>query len=328
MRVELATTKKGDLSAADYFRKIKALVSELIAADAPLRDDEIIAYLLAGLGLTYDPFVTSITTKSEALTLDDVYAYLMTFEARQLKYQEEARVHVGTTANFAGRGNQQFPRGRSGARGRGAPPPNRGRGGSFPGRSRGQPSSPFPDRAQRPRCQICGLRSHTVIKCWHRMDESYLEEPPYSGMAATSSYTADSNWYTDSRATDYITSDLDRLAVREQYHGAETVQVGNCAGLQIMDTGSCSLNTATRPLTLHNVLHVPEISKHLLSVNKLSRDNDVFFEFHPSHFLIKDRGTRQLLLAGKSESGLYPIKPFDVAALSQANVSVKVRPSQ
>ena len=82
VRVDLATTKKRDLSAADYFRKIKSLASELAAADAPLRDDEIIAYLLAGLPPDYDPFITSMTTKSEPLTLDDVYSHLLAFEAR------------------------------------------------------------------------------------------------------------------------------------------------------------------------------------------------------------------------------------------------------
>jgi hypothetical protein len=67
----------------------------------------------------------------------------------------------------------------------------------------------------------------------------------------------------------------------EQYHGAGSVQIGNDAGLRILHTGSCSLNTANRPLALTNVLHVPKISKHLLSVHKLTLDNNVFFEFHP-----------------------------------------------
>lgn len=52
IRVELATTKKRDLSAADYFCKIKGLASELAAAGSTLRDDEVIAYLLAGLNIT------------------------------------------------------------------------------------------------------------------------------------------------------------------------------------------------------------------------------------------------------------------------------------
>lgn len=86
VRVELATSNKLDLTAADYFCKIKGLATEMAVADAPLRDDEVIAYLLAGLPVEYDPFVTSMTTKGDSLSLDDVYAYLMAFEARQLTH--------------------------------------------------------------------------------------------------------------------------------------------------------------------------------------------------------------------------------------------------
>jgi hypothetical protein len=89
IRVELTTAKKRTSSAEDYFCKITGLAAELAAADAPLCDDEVIAYLLAGLGPEYDPFVTSVTTKTEALSLDDVYAYLMAFEARLLQHHAE-----------------------------------------------------------------------------------------------------------------------------------------------------------------------------------------------------------------------------------------------
>jgi len=69
--------------------------------------------------------------------------------------------------------------------------------------------------------------------------------------------------------------------MRECYHGGEQVQVGNGAGLRILHTGHSSINTAACPLALRNILHVLEISKHLLSVHKLSCDNDIFFEYHP-----------------------------------------------
>jgi hypothetical protein len=159
VRVDLATTKKRDLSATDYFHKIKSLAAELAASDAPLRTDEIIAYLLAGLPSGYDPFVTSITMKTEPPTLDDFYAHLLAFEARQLQSQEETRLNIGARTNFAGRGGPERGRDRGpptagrGARGRGGPP--------FQGRGHGAPSS----TSIRPRCQICGLKSHTAIKC-------------------------------------------------------------------------------------------------------------------------------------------------------------------
>jgi hypothetical protein len=294
IRVDLATTKKRDLPAATYFSKIKGLASKLAAIDAPLHDDEVVAYLLAGLGSNYDPFVTSMTTKNEALSLDEVYAHLLSFEARQLQHQAEARLNIGASANVAGRGGSP---GRGHASGRGR------------GRGRGVHGRDVSGSSRRSPCQICGKEVHTAIRCWYRMDDSYTDDPPSANMVATSSYQVDPNWYSDTGATDHITSDLDRLTMRQQYNGGDTVQVGNGAGLRIMHLGSCSIKTDTRPLTLNNVLHVPEIAKHLLSVHKLSCDNDVFFEFHPWYFFIKDRATRNLLLEGKCESGLYPIKP-------------------
>ena len=109
------------------------------------------------------------------------------------------------------------------------------------------------------------------------MDESYLDEPPSAALTTTFSYKIDPNWYNDTSTTDHITSDLDHLAVRERYHGGEQVEVDNGACLLILHTGHSSINTAARPFVLGNILHVQEISKHLLSVDKFSHDNDVFF---------------------------------------------------
>jgi hypothetical protein len=81
--VELATFKKGDLSEAHYFRKIKNLASKFVVADATFCDKDVLAYLLVGLPSDYDPFNRSIMTK-DLVSLDDAYAHLITFEARQL----------------------------------------------------------------------------------------------------------------------------------------------------------------------------------------------------------------------------------------------------
>jgi hypothetical protein len=107
------------------------------------------------------------------------------------------------------------------------------------------------------------------------MDEAYHEEP--SAMVATSSYKIDPNWYSDTGATDHITSDLDHLAVWEQFNGGDKVHVGDGTGLRILHNGHASLRTASRSLALRNILHVPAISKNLLYVHKLARDNDAFF---------------------------------------------------
>ena len=109
---------------------------------------------------------------------------------------------------------------------------------------------------------------------------------------ATPSYTVDRNWYTDIGAIDHLTSDLDRLIVHECYKGSYPVQVANGAGLLIAHIGQSTVIGSSRFLLLNNVLHVPQISKHLLYVHKLASDNDIFFEFHPNSFYVKDRAMK------------------------------------
>lgn len=203
LRVELATAQKRDLSATDYFSKIKNLATEMEAANATLSDDEILSYLLAGLPSEYDPYVTSMTTK-DSITLDDAYAHLVAFEARQLKHHAALQLNVGSSANYAGRGSGQN-------RGRGRPDRGRGRSrGGAPPRSNGNRRGSSYSRTP---CQICGKEGHTAVRCWYRMDDSYNEDPPSAALASTS-YKVDSDWYTDTGATDHITSDLDRCPSR------------------------------------------------------------------------------------------------------------------
>ena len=81
------------------------------------------------------------------------------------------------------------------------------------------------------------------------MDESYQDEPSSAALVTTSSYKIDPNWYSDTGATNHITSDLGHLVVRKQYHGGEQVQVSKGAGLQMLHTSHSSINTYAHPLT-------------------------------------------------------------------------------
>ena len=152
IRVELATSKKRDLFAANYFRKIKGLATEPTTVGSALQDNDVISYLLASLGPDYDPFVTSMTIKSEALMLDDVFTHLMAFEARQQQHQAELQLNPGFYANYAGRGGQHK---NCGHRDRGH---DRSQGGA--------PSRPTSDRrdpSARPSYHICGNVGHTLF---------------------------------------------------------------------------------------------------------------------------------------------------------------------
>jgi histone deacetylase 1/2 len=60
-----------------------------------------------------------------------------------------------------------------------------------------------------------------------------------------------------------------------------------------------------------------------LSVTKFTYD--VFFEFHPWYFLVKDRDSREVLLRGGCRGGLYNL---DVSSVKQVFSSVKVSRAQ
>ena len=86
----------------------------------------------------------------------------------------------------------------------------------------------------------------------------------------------------DSGATNHVTSDLSQLSIHTDYNGEDQLAIGNGQKLSINHIGSSKLSCATRPLHLNKILHVPSITKSLLSVSQFTKDNNVFMEFHPS----------------------------------------------
>lgn len=54
--------------------------------------------------------------------------------------------------------------------------------------------------------------------------------------------------------------------------------------------------TATSPLQLNGILVSPSLIKNLISIRRLTRDNNVSIEFDPVGFSIKDLHTRAEML--------------------------------
>jgi hypothetical protein len=116
---------------------------------------------------------------------------------------------------------------------------------------------------------------------------------------------------------DHIISDLECLAVREKYHSKDQIQTVGGSGMSIHNVGHSLLHTPVHALHLRIILHAPQANKHILSVQQFTRDNHVFFEFNPFHFLIKDSTTRIPLLHGRCVGGLSPLT-FSDAPVPQA----------
>ncbi|GMJ02052.1 hypothetical protein HRI_003874400 [Hibiscus trionum] len=87
------------------------------------------------------------------------------------------------------------------------------------------------------------------------------------------------------------------------YDGSDTVYLGNGNSLPISHIGRCIVPTATKPLSLTNVLCVPHTN--LMSVSKLCHTNHVSVDLFDSYFLVKDRPTRIPILQGNKIGGVY-----------------------
>lgn len=182
----------------------------------------------------------------------------------------------------------------------------------------------------RPKCQICEKIGHTALKCYFRYNSNYSgnqgqnnngnpsanvaqanqdtnnsQRISNQNEAATIDHIQDDSWYPDSGATNHITHNLDNLNLGcKEYKGNKSVSMGNGKKINISHIGNAYI-TGKKQLYLHNLLRVPKITKNLISVSQFANDNSVYFEFFPKACLVRDILTKDILLQGDLDHGLY-----------------------
>jgi histone deacetylase 1/2 len=130
---------------------------------------------------------------------------------------------------------------------------------------------------------VCYKEGHSAERCWHCFNEDYVLDEKHINAATNSyAYGVDTNWYTDSGATDHVTSDLEKLNIHDKYNGNDQIRTASCVGMNINHIGHTTVRIPNCNLHLNNVLHVPKANKNLVSVPRLTKDNHAFIEFHPN----------------------------------------------
>jgi hypothetical protein len=175
-------------------------------------------------------------------------------------------------------------------------------------------SSHMGSSRSRPTCQVYGKLGHSVLIYYNRFNQAYQVPGPnltaYNAMATSSQ---DLNWYPDTGASYHVTFDSNQLNIQsEEYDGPDQIKVGNGTRLAIKYIGTSLLSQPN--FILRNVLHVPKITKNLLSVQKFTLDNNAFMEFYPSCFFVKDCIFGKILHKGSCKNGLYQWPPSTLAA--------------
>jgi histone deacetylase 1/2 len=264
LKLQLRLLKK-DKSINEYLLEIKKIVDSLATIGSAVSEEDHIEAIMDGLPEEYDSFVTSVTSRLDPYSVNDIEALLMAQEERFERHKKsEQFVILANTASASqnctynkGRGDSQNHRGgyngHRGGRSLFRRNQNYNRGGRFfnnrgYGRSNWNQNSSSQPRVQ---CQICGRGGHIAADCWQRFNQDYQPPPQANNVQfsqqhqttdqfnlVTPTASLDPLWYPDSGATHHITNDEHNLSVKTNYTAAERVRIGNGSGLHISHVGN------------------------------------------------------------------------------------------
>jgi hypothetical protein len=104
-RMALATSCKGSLSFAEYLAKMQGLANDMVAAGKALDDEDLVQYILSILDEDYDSVVNSVLARPIPITVSELAAQMISFEARV-----DLRRNGGSSSsvNFAKHGRGVF----------------------------------------------------------------------------------------------------------------------------------------------------------------------------------------------------------------------------
>ncbi|KAG9453931.1 hypothetical protein H6P81_006835 [Aristolochia fimbriata] len=160
------------------------------------------------------------------------------------------------------------------------------------------------DSSNRPFCQICNKKGHSVIQCHNRFNLSYQPPAPPEAHSAQLDNSSDSAWYIDSGASHHISSDASLLTDSGPFNGPDQVMLGNGSGLPISAIGTLNL---TPSLLLQGVLFVPSSVNNLLSISKLTSDHNCQVILGSNGFRVQEDNTGKLMLKERSKNDLYVV---------------------
>jgi gag-polypeptide of LTR copia-type/GAG-pre-integrase domain len=340
LKLQLQTMKKGGSTCAEFLNKIQNLADRLRSIGTDVPDSELVMYIAQGLGSDFENFVTALSMRASTPSMTEFSTLLLAHEARlltNLRSSTTSIVHLTTKSESGNTDNSVYYansfKSQNNGRGRGQ---GRGRNNYQKGRGRGRNTNSSADTDIQ--CQICTKWGHSALNCYHRFDIRYTspistnsdstftnssQQPSHQALMAQPTCPPDSSsaYYIDSGASTHVTNDLNALSNAYPYYGPEAVHIGNGKGLQIAHKGSALLPTYFQSLQLKNILHVPDMTKNLLSVSQLTSDNNVTVEFVSDSCFVKDKATQQILLHGILHRGLYKLQPVHKQQVFQATHS-------
>ncbi|KAJ0542271.1 putative RNA-directed DNA polymerase [Helianthus annuus] len=337
---------KGDESSAAYLARAHEYATALANIGQPMPEKDIIMLVVAGLREEYNGVKQNLLAREFTAVFSELPGLLADHEfliKKPVPDVSPAQAFTASTAaqpspasndtiqalqQIAGRLGfqlqpttglspaptpQPFYTNRSG-------PNNRGRGGRGRGgrggnnrsqvnnnRNQGQFSWASNQNTVYGTCNRCGI-GHLPSQCPNRDPSTIRSRQPSANYADFRSQSDTPAWLNDTGSNNHVAPDMSGFDSATPYFGEDNLLVGDGKSLPILHIGSAKIFSPSRTFHLKNVLHVPKIKRHLLSVQKFCHDNNVYFEFHSTFFAVKDKSTHTTLLTGPSDGGLYTIR--------------------
>ena len=99
---KLTLSTQGNKSVVEYLQSMKIITDELTLAQAPVTEDDLIIFILNGLGMEFREISTAIRVRETPISLEELHDKLVDFEA--IIKQKELVTTPAMTANFIRKG--------------------------------------------------------------------------------------------------------------------------------------------------------------------------------------------------------------------------------
>jgi hypothetical protein len=138
-------------------------------------------------------------------------------------------------------------------------------------------------------CQPCGRQGHIAKICWSLLEQSSNDELPQALAALTMDTTiANTEWTTDTSASNHMTANSGILSNLKNYVGCDSVFIGDGSPLTIDTIGNTLVYDSKNKVMLRDVLLVPQLTRNLLSISQLTRQYPLNCEFTDELFYVKE----------------------------------------
>jgi GAG-pre-integrase domain len=117
--------------------------------------------------------------------------------------------------------------------------------------------------------------------------------------------SVDMSWIVDSGASKHMTPHSTMFKTYKPMSGKDKVQTADGSLCPIAGVGDI---TCTSELQLSSVLHVPNFTNNLLSVNQLVDDLNFVVSLSPTHVVLQEMNIGRVIGVGKRSEGLYRLK--------------------